>query len=314
MFQRTLVFALALALVAIAGTARVSAQTETVKAADGTCALADAEDRTVVRVIDGETLMLEGGSELRLVGALAPRAFDVAGETSEWPLAEQAHLTLERLATGRGIRVAFAGRRQDRYGRTLGHAFLTGSDGTWLQGEMLKRGLARAYALEGSTGCLAELIAHETVAREAAIGLWAEPIYAVRSSDDTRALLRVAGTYQIVEGRVHAVSEVRGALFINFGEDWRQDFTAVLRAGPRKQAKASDALGATSELTGRRVRVRGWIERRGGPMIEVPHATAIEVLAAVESDSVSQASRAGTPSRRRARAKRPADSEAGAVE
>lgn len=266
------------------------------------CALDDAEDRTVVRVIDGETLMLEGGSELKLVGALAPRAFDAAGEASAWPLADQARLTLERIASGRGIRVAYSGRRLDRYGRLLGHAFLGGADGAWLQGEMLKRGLARAYALEGSTACLAELIAHEAVAREAAIGLWSEPVYAVRSSDDTRGLLRLAGTYQIVEGRVTAVSDVRGSLFVNFGEDWRQDFTAVLRAAPRRQGKGPEHA-ALAELKGQRIRVRGWIERRGGPMVELPHVAAVEVLASTPDEP---SAKPASDSRRRARVRRQA--------
>jgi endonuclease YncB( thermonuclease family) len=33
--------------------------------------------RTVTRIIDGETVTLDDGSELRLIGALAPRAIDV---------------------------------------------------------------------------------------------------------------------------------------------------------------------------------------------------------------------------------------------
>ncbi len=287
-----------------AGAVPAAAQVEAAKA-PATCALEDTEERTVVRVVDGETLMLEGGSTLKLIGALAPHAYDAAGEAGEWPLAEQARLTLERLAGGRGINVAFAGRRQDRYGRTLGHAFLSGTDGVWLQGEMLKRGLARAYALDGSTACLAELIAHEAMAREAATGLWAEPVYSVRSADDTRALLRLAGTYQIVEGRVLGVSEVRGSIFINFGEDWRQDFTAVLRAGPRKQAKSDGTPLAASELSGRRIRVRGWVERRGGPLIELPHAAGIEILAAAVDDGTAATPRS-EQSRRRARVRRQA--------
>jgi hypothetical protein len=41
---------------------------------------------TVTRVIDGETVALDDGSQLRLVGALAPRAIDVGAESGAWPL------------------------------------------------------------------------------------------------------------------------------------------------------------------------------------------------------------------------------------
>lgn len=243
-----------------------------------TCALEQGEDRTVLRVVDGETLLLDGGGEARLIGALAPRAYDAAGGPAEWPLAERAREGLERLVAGRSVRLAFAGRRTDRYGRLLVHVFAGGeADRVWVQGELLKRGLARAYALDGSVHCLAELIAHEAVARAAAAGLWQEAAYALRTADDVGALLRLAGTFQIVEGKVHAVSEVRGTTYVNFGEDWRQDFTVTLRSPARRGMPEAGLV--PQDLAGRRIRVRGWIERRGGPMIEIHHPAAIEALA-----------------------------------
>ena len=36
--------------------------------------------RTVARVIDGETVALDDGTELRLIGALTPRALDAGAE------------------------------------------------------------------------------------------------------------------------------------------------------------------------------------------------------------------------------------------
>src|SRR5205085_5368627 len=40
--------------------------------------------RTVARVIDGETVTLDDGSQLRLIGALAPRAVDAGGDPGMW--------------------------------------------------------------------------------------------------------------------------------------------------------------------------------------------------------------------------------------
>ncbi len=271
--------------------------------AAASCELTDAQDRTVTRVIDGETLVLDGGTELRLIGALAPRAFDTAGEIAAWPLADRAREALEKMAAGRTVRLAFAGRRTDRYARLLAHVF-TGadSDRIWLQGELLKRGLARAYALDGSTACLAELIAHETVAREQAVGLWAETIYAVRPADDVSTLLRLAGTYQIIEGKVSNAAEVRGTTYVNFGEDRRQDFTIVVHAQARR-AMAGAAF-KPGDLNGRRVRVRGWIERRGGPMIELAHPDVIELLAPTAGDAEPATPLADTVTQQRRRARR----------
>ena len=268
------------------------------------CQLDDGEDRTVTRVLDGETLLLDGGSEARLVGALAPRAFDAAGDTADWPLADRARAALEALVAGRSVRLAFAGRRSDRYGRLLAHVFVARSNGeterVWVQGEMLRQGHARAYSLEGSAHCLAELIGHEAVAREAAAGMWAEAAYAVRAADDVRTLLRLAGTFQIVEGRVLRVSEVRGTTYLNFGEDQRQDFTVSVRAPARRTMTAS--VLTPEQLAGRQIRVRGWIERRGGPLVDLHHPDALEVLSAAEPELVPpEVRKPDAPSRRRPR-------------
>jgi endonuclease YncB( thermonuclease family) len=255
-----------------------------------------------MRVVDGETLILDGGSEVKLVGTLAPRSFDAAAAApDDWAPAQRSREGLEHLVASRNVRIAFAGRRTDRYGRLLAHVF-TGSEGShlWVQGELLKRGLTRAYALEGSTHCLAELLGHEAVAREKATGLWAETAYAIRGADEVGGLLRLAGTFQIVEGRIHAVSELRGNLYINFGEDFRQDFTVTMRQQARRGL--AEAGLVANELTGRRVRVRGWIERRGGPMIDVSHVSLIEVLAPEAEEAPAAAPPPSTRRRARQRA------------
>jgi endonuclease YncB( thermonuclease family) len=255
--------------------APIPARAEDRPASPAECTLEPGEDRTVTQVVDGETLAVDGGTHVRLIGALAPRPYDTAGDTSHWPLAEQSRNALEQLVAGRGVRLAFAGRRTDRHGRLLAHVFVGGdADRTWVQGEMLKRGLARAYGLEGSTQCLTELIAHEAIARRTGAGLWAETIYAVRTADDIATLQRLAGTFQIVEGRVVAVSSMRGSTYVNFGTDWRQDFTVLIRSA----GKHVPAEMLSDALPGQRIRVRGWVERRGGPMIAINHPAEIELL------------------------------------
>ena len=290
-------FGAALALLLVLGAARAEERSTG-------CAPEAGETRTVARVPDGETLILDGRAEVRLIGALAPRAWDAAAGAAEWPLAERARDTLERLVAGRSVRIAFAGRRTDRYGRLLAHVFAgaqpPGESAIWVQGEMLKQGLARAYALDGSTQCLAELLAHERTARDSAAGLWAEAAYAVRSAQDLAALLRASGTFQVVEGKVLAASEMRGTVFLNFGEDWRQDFTVSLRREARRQL-ASAGL-QTKSLEGRIVRVRGWIVRRGGPLIELSHPAEIELIDGGAKKAEPEAEARPPPRRRRPRA------------
>ena len=148
--------------------------------------------RTVTRIVDAETVALDDSSELRLIGALAPRAIDVGADPGMWPLEVAARAELAALLLGRSIDIAFAaGERTDRYGRLQAQAFWRDGDKLrWAQGHMLEQGLARAYALGGNSTCRDELLAAERTAREAGRGVWKEAAYQVRGADRPLELAR----------------------------------------------------------------------------------------------------------------------------
>jgi endonuclease YncB( thermonuclease family) len=251
----------------------------TAHAEPSTCRLEAGPTRTVVRVIDGETFVVDGGAEVRLAGAMSPRAGDTAASDAVLPLEETARRALEALILGNPVALAFEGRRTDRYGRLLAQVFTRGGAGpVWVQGHMLRQGLARAHGVPESAACLDQMLSQERLAREENRGLWSEAVYRVRSAWRTGELLGLRSTYQIVEGRVAGASERGGRVYLNFGQDWRQDFTAGLDAAAAKLVVQSgiDVRG----LAGRQVRIRGWIERRGGPYVEVRHPYQIELLPA----------------------------------
>jgi len=118
-------------------------------------------------------------------------------------------------------------------------------------------------------------MAHERVARDAAAGLWGSAAYAVRSARATRNLLRRRNSYEIVAGTVAKVAVTKTRTYVNFGSDWRRDFTAgiearVLRANPELEQMLSG-------LEGRRVEVRGWIQYRNGPYIDIEDPSQIAI-------------------------------------
>ncbi|MGH6816258.1 MAG: thermonuclease family protein [Hyphomicrobiaceae bacterium] len=245
------------------------------------CRLEPGERQAVVRVIDGETLALDDGSEVRLIGALSPRSPDSGANATVWPPEREATAELERLVLGRSVDLAFAGRRRDRYGRILAHVFAdTGAGRVWVQGHMLAAGRARAYALPESAACYEELLAYERQARTTNAGLWSHAAYRIRSALHTRELLRLRSTYQIVEGRIAHIADIRGHVYLNFGSNWREDFTAGVKSAVRRTVFAGGRDPKT--LEGRQVRIRGWIDRRNGPAIDVVHPGQIEVLSGEE--------------------------------
>jgi endonuclease YncB( thermonuclease family) len=139
-----------------------------------TCTLEAGPTRSVVRVIDAETVLLDDDEEVRLIGALAPRSPDLRPDAQSWPPERDTAAALRDLVVGRSVELATSGRAKDRYGRLLAHLFLDDNgDRVWVQGRLLSTGHARAYGLTDSFTCARELLAHEHVARAAGIGLWA---------------------------------------------------------------------------------------------------------------------------------------------
>jgi len=241
------------------------------------CTLQAGETRAVVRIIDAETVRLDDDREVRLIGALAPRSPDMRPDAAAWPPEQQAEAALRELVLGNSVELAYAQARRDRYGRLLAHLFLNrNGQRLWVQGELLSNGHARAYGLPGSFQCIAELLAHEQVAREAGTGLWANAAYAPQRAFRTREILRQRNTYQIVEGRVVHVATTKSRTYLNFGRDWRSDFTAGI--GARLIKKDPDLATTLASLEGKRVEVRGWIEYRNGPFIEVEDPSQIAIV------------------------------------
>ena len=171
---------------------------------------------------------------------------------------------------------------------------------TWVQGALLSSGHARVFALAPATDCLDELMTHERLAFEARQGLWSNAAYQVRAAGDVHSLMRYRNTLQLVEGIVSEVADVKGRVFLNFGEDWRSDFTAGIEKG-----RNADGPKDFASLKGERIRVRGFLERRNGPYIELSHPSQLEIVRA----EVQAAAPVEPERRRRSRRKPPLESQ-----
>jgi hypothetical protein len=139
---------------------------------------------------------------------------------------------------------------------------------------MVARGLG-VYSFADNRACTPELLAAESEARAKRLGVWGSSAYRIFQAVDLERLGRLIHTYQLVEGRVVAVGEGRIRIYLNFAQDWRRDFTLV----DRKDLSAFAAAGIDlRSLGGKRVRVRGTLAWRNGPMIEASHPEQIELL------------------------------------
>ena len=220
--------------------------------------------------VDGDTVTLVDGREVRLVGIQAPKLALGRKNFKEWPLADEAKQAAVKLAEGRTVELRHGGTAGDRHGRVLAHLFR--DDGMWVQGEMLRLGMARVYTFADNRARAAEMYALEKEARDAKRGIWAHPFYAVRRADRLGGDI---GTFQVVSGQVLDVGRAKGVVFLNFGQDWRSDFT--VRIDAKAQRVFRDAKVDLDALKGRTVEARGWLKLENGPMIEATHPEQIVV-------------------------------------
>lgn len=186
---------------------------------------------------------------------------------------------LAKLIEGKTANLIIADKTKTRYGASNAHVFIPSTqDGSWVwvQAELVSRGLARVFPNANKNPCMALLLALEAKARKASKGLWKFSTYRILQSNDLKQLRRAKGHLHLIEGRIHNVAVRRSRSYINFSQDWRRDFTVTVS---RSVYKKFSKIGIDIEtLKGRRVRVRGWLDRRNGPTLIAHHVAQIEIL------------------------------------
>lgn len=231
-----------------------------------------AKPSEIIDVVSPLTLLLRNGSIVRLSGV------DIPGSHSEEisPLAVTARDILKDLLAGKNVDIyqtknKDAG-RVNRMGHELAH-LVRSDDDIWAQGVLLRLGLARVKTSIVNTDMAEQMLALEGSARNEGLGFWGEDDYRVLSDDEAESAI---GKFAIVEGQIESVALKKNRIYINFGKDWKKDFTvSIAPEDKRIFSKAGiDPLG----WGGQTIRVRGSIRHYNGPYMEVTHPAAIEFI------------------------------------
>ena len=246
------------------------------RATESSPVLIKGETDRVREIVDGDTLFLSSGLKVRLSGMQAPKLSLGRAHITDWPLGAESKTALQELALGQTVTLYYGGERRDRYGRALAQVFIGGDDsGAYLQEEIIRRGLGRVYTWPDTWQDSPRLLAAEKAARAAARGMWALDRYKIRSPEPN-GLAQDVDSFQIVEGIITSMAEIRGRIYLNFGADYKTDFTVIIDEDRRKGFKEADY--DPLNLEGAKVRVRGWIELKNGPSIWLTHPAPLELL------------------------------------
>lgn len=213
--------------------------------------------------IDARTLRLQDGSELRL-----------AGVESLWPASDARGVAaLADLVRGRELTLHEAA-KPDRYGRRVAFVVVSGGE-KFLQGMLLEQGALVAAGSAISSDCANYLMKQENAARIAKRGVWNESD-AIKSAEMPGDILAQMGRFVVVQGKVISVRESGATIYVNFGRRWTRDFALTV---PKRLVRDVEAAGIKlKSLESRIVRVRGFVEQRGGPRIQAFASGQIEVV------------------------------------
>lgn len=208
-------------------------------------------------------LLIEGGAAIRIADIRAPDPPAAASRARAW----LASLTGETVEVTRVD-------APDRWGRTEARLVLPGSGPVDAAELLVGEGLAIVDAGTRGALCRPGLLAVESASRAARTGLWRET--APLAADDLAALGGRTGSFAIVEGRILSVGVRRERTYLNFGRDFARDFSVTF---PKRSWTALAVTGVSAAtLRGHRVRVRGILEMRRAPGMEVVAVDMLEIL------------------------------------
>lgn len=230
----------------------------------------------IIKVIDGDTLVLEGGVHLRLIGLDTPELrIKIPGgfKYQPQPFAEEAKRFTRKLAEGKEVRIEFDVEKKDKYGRLLGYCFIREPRGELFLNEVLLReGFAVLYTFPPNVKYIERFVKAQRYARQNKKGLWG--VYKVISSQEAHKFI---GQIRTVRGKVLSTYSSDRAIFLNFGQDYKSDFTVVIFKDALKYFKEK-GIDVLNFYRGKTVEVSGRIREYQGPEIIAGSPYQIEVL------------------------------------
>lgn len=234
------------------------------------CPPPEGERARVAEVDERLELVLDSGKRLRIWGLDVPQLAERAPAGGRRKL-------LDWIAAG-PVTLRLLSAAPDRWGRFEAHVYgpRAGLPPLSVAEALIEAGLARLRPEAEDPECQQRLRGLEAYALQQGLGLWAEARWRPMAAADRRAFAGRAGEQVIVQGRVDSVNGTGYATYLNFGPVRTVDFSAVVRAPLRPQVEA--LLGPLEALAGRRLEVRGLLDGRFGPQIEIDLPTALQHL------------------------------------
>lgn len=131
---------------------------------------AEGDDSSVVRVIDGDTIEVAGGTRVRLIGVDTPETVDPSRPVECFG-PEATRYANELMPPGTKVRLVYDVQRRDSFGRTLAYVYKL-SDGLFVNLAIARNGFAQQDTVPPNVDHAEEFRVAAASARTAGLGLW----------------------------------------------------------------------------------------------------------------------------------------------
>jgi endonuclease YncB( thermonuclease family) len=161
----------------------------------------DYQDVIARKVIDGDTIELGNGQDVRYIGIDCPET--QRNTPSGWrkvhePFADEAKKLNEELVSGKPLRFEFDVQKKDKYNRLLAYCFVKeGQKEVFVQSELLKKGLAYLYTFPPNIKYVDVLVASLQEAKNKKAGIWSLDL-----NIDSRKASKFIGERKLVSGKI----------------------------------------------------------------------------------------------------------------
>lgn len=230
-----------------------------------------------ISINEDADIILDDGRRLKIANIFFPRT----GANS--PLPEETIRFLRRNLAQKTIKY-IAAAKTDRYQRTPAH-IITQSDNNpqtkWFQPKIIQAGLGlfmpEPFKEKHNPYCdnddLKQILRHydqENMRKQNHSPLI--PVY----KPDNDILWEMEGNFIFVEGALLKTHSSDKKIFLNFGTQWKSDFTAVISSNA--EGAIQKHFKSISNLEGKQLRLRGFLDLYNGPSMRIDHPLQMELL------------------------------------
>jgi len=223
---------------------------------------------SVKHIYDGDTVKLDNGERVRLLGFNTPEMNYKRG--SPEALAKEAKQALADILyqNNNRINLRLGNIKRDRYKRLLAHAYIDNGDN--IGAMLLQKGFATSLVIPPNNFAIDCYLQQESQARQQRLGIWALPAYQVADSK-TLDPDETAKGYRIIKGKVIQVKHSRRSIWLSL-----TGFVG-LRVSRRDLENFTEFDPST--LTDKMVIARGWIRPVQGELVmRIRHPSALEIV------------------------------------